>query len=108
MRRCDARAYHSWCDDAGRRFALARVEKHQIDVRAVAHLARAEAAERQHGQARRWRSVARDQRRQRQPDALDDARLGDARELVGDRPGVERTGDVVQADAQHLLGLETA
>ena len=94
--------------DAGAALAVAAVQKHQVQIGAVTHLARAEAAEPQHGEAGAWNAVPLRERRQRRGDPLLEAGLGQIGQPARDLRRFEIAGHVVEADAQRLLGLKAA
>ena len=74
----------------------------------VAQLAPAELAERDHDHARLRAAVALADLAFRHREALLDAGVGEVGELPRDLLDRERAGDVVEADAQHLLVAEAA
>ena len=94
--------------DAGAALAVAAVQKHQVQIGAVTHLARAQAAQPQHGEAGAWNAVPLRERRQRRGDPLLQAGLGQIGQAARDLRRFEIAGHVVETDAQRLLGLKAA
>jgi len=97
-----------------RRLTLGAVDEHQVDVRRVVQLLAAELAHADHGQPRlpavgvEGRPEARARVGQRVGVGLGQARVGQARELLGGHGEVRVAEQVAGADAQQLAVLEAA